>query len=209
MFKKLKSLKTFPAILIILVAVVSIYSQFVPLLSVLHFEYSAFSAVILFVSSGLLTVYLLRKYNSLGVLIPMLVTKYKLYLLLLFIPILISLLFNFTFQQCPICGGILFYLIISVPSFYFGFVCGVFSFFISKKFSYLLFIGSLLLFIMLPLLEFYFNPQIYFYNPIIGIFPGTIYDEEISITNSLLLYRILNMLFFSIIIYVSMKIGNK
>ena len=209
MFEKLKSLKTFPAILVILVAIISIYLQFIPLLSVLHFEYSAFSAVILFVSSGLLTVYFLRKYNSLGVLIPMLVTKYKFYFLLLFIPVLISLVFNYLFQQCPICDGILFYLIISVPSFYFGFVCGVFSFFISKKFSYPLFIGSLLLFIMLPLLEFYFNPQIYFYNPIIGIFPGTIYDEEISITNSLLLYRILNVLFFSIIIYVSMKIGKK
>lgn len=209
MFEKLKSLITFPVILVIIVAFISIYSQFVPLLTTLHFEYSAITALLLFISSGLLTVHFLRKYNSLGVLIPMLVSKYKLYLLLLFIPILISLIFNFTFQQCPICDGILFYIVISIPSFYFGFVCGVFSFFLSKKFSFLFFIGSLLLFTMLPILEFYFNPQIYFYNPIIGIFPGTIYDEEITISNSLLIYRILNIIYFSTILYVIMKIGNK
>lgn len=209
MFEKLKSLNMFPTILVILVTIISIYSQYVPLLSTLHFEYSVLSALILFISSGLLTVYFLRKYNSLGVLIPMLVTKYKLYLLLLFVPILISLVFNIVFQKCPICDGILFYMIISVPSFYFGFVSAVFSFFLSKKFSFLLFTGSLLLFILLPLLEFYFNPQIYFYNPIIGIFPGTIYDEEISITSSLLIYRIMNIIFFSVILYVIIKIGNK
>lgn len=208
MFEKLKSLKTFPAILIILVAIVSIYSQFIPLLSVLHYEYSAISAIILFISSGLLTIYFLRKYNSLGVLLPMLITKYKLYFLLTIIPLLISLVFNFVFQKCPICNGILFYMIISLPSFYFGFVCGVFSFFINKKFSYLFFVGSILLFIMLPLLEFYFKPQIYFYNPIIGIFPGTIYDEEISISSSLIIYRIFNIIFFSSILYGIMKIGN-
>ncbi len=122
MFEKLKSLKTFPAVIIILVAIVSIYSQFIPLLSVLHYEYSAISAIILFISSGLLTIYFLRKYNSLGVLLPMLLTKYKLYFLLIIIPLLISLVFNFIFQKCPICNGILFYMIISLPSFYFGFV---------------------------------------------------------------------------------------
>jgi len=209
MIEKLKSLKTFPAILVILVAAVSICSQFLPLLNTLHFEYSALFAVILFISSGLLTVHFMRKYKSIGVLIPMLVTKYKLYLLMLLLPLLISIVFNISFQQCPICNGLLFYIVISIPAFYFGIICGVFSFFISKKLSYPLFISSILLFVVLPLLEFYINPQIFFYNPIIGIFPGTIYDEEISITSSLLLYRTLNVVFFSLILYASIRIGAK
>lgn len=209
MFERLKYLKTFPAVIIIIIVFISLFFQTLPLVSTLNFEFSALSAIILFISSGLLTVYLLRKYKNIGVLLPMLITKYKLYLWLLFLPLIISILFNLLFQQCPICDGIIFYLVITIPAFYFGFVCGVFAYFISKKFSYVLFIASFLLFAIIPLLEFYFNPQIYFYNPIIGFFPGTIYDEEISISNTLLFYRSLNIIFFSILLYFTIKIGNK
>lgn len=209
MFKKLKYLKTFPAIMIIIIVLISLFFQTLPLVSTLNFEFSALSAIILFISSGLLTVYFLRKYKNIGVLLPMMMTKYKFYLWLLFIPLIISILFNLLFQQCPICDGIIFYIVITIPAFYFGFACGLFSYFISKKYSYVLFISSFLLFVIIPLLEFYFNPQIYFYNSIIGFFPGTIYDEEISVSNTLLFYRFLNIIFFSILVYFTIKIGNK
>jgi hypothetical protein len=48
--------------------------------------------------------------------------------------------------------------------------------------------------------EIYFNPQVYVFNPIIGFFPGTIYDEGISVSGKLILYRFLNVLFFSWVI---------
>ena len=209
MFAKLKYLKTFPAILIIVLLFIALFFQTLPLVRTLNFEFAAAMAIILFISSGLLTVYFLRKYKNLGVLLPMVVTKYKLYLWLLFSPLLISILFNIIFQQCPICNGIIFYTVITIPAFYFGFVSGVFAYFLNKKFSYGLFILSFLLFVTIPLLEFYFNPQIYFYNPIIGLFPGTIYDEEILVSNTLILYRLLNVLFFSALLYFIVKIGNK
>ena len=209
MLNKFKSFITFPSIIIIIVAALVSYSQSLPLIKTFNFEYSAFVAILLFISAGLLTIYYLRKYKSIGILLPMLLMKNKVYLFLLLLPLILSFIFNILFQNCPISKGLLFYFLISVPSLYFGFVCGVLSFFISKKFSYLLFVGSLLLFIMLPLIEFYYNPQIYFYNPIIGIFPGTIYDEDISITNSLILYRVFNLFFFSLVLWVMTKIGNK
>ncbi|VAX15967.1 hypothetical protein MNBD_IGNAVI01-881 [hydrothermal vent metagenome] len=209
MFEKFKYLKTFPAVMIIVILLISLFFQTLPLVSTLNFEFAASSAILLFISCGLLTIYFLRKYKNLGVLLPMVLTKYKLYLWLLFIPLIISIIFNLLFQQCPIRDGMIFYAVITIPAFYFGFVCGVFSFFINKKISYLLFIGSFLIFVIIPLFEFYFNPQIYFYNPIIGLFPGTIYDEEISISNTLLFYRFLNVIFFSILLYFTIKIGNK
>jgi hypothetical protein len=48
--------------------------------------------------------------------------------------------------------------------------------------------------------EIYFNPQVYVFNPIIGYFPGTIYDEGISVSGKLILYRTFNLLFFGWII---------
>ncbi|MEE8414958.1 MAG: MFS transporter, partial [Desulfobacterales bacterium] len=42
--------------------------------------------------------------------------------------------------------------------------------------------------LMLIAYEIYFNPQVYVFNPFIGFFPGTIYDEGISVSGKLILY---------------------
>jgi len=47
-----------------------------------------------------------------------------------------------------------------------------------------------------PIAEIYSNPQVYFFNPIIGFFPGNIYDEDISVNSTLIMYRVLNIMFF-------------
>lgn len=49
----------------------------------------------------------------------------------------------------------------------------------------------------MPLTEIYFNPQNYFYSPIIGFFPGTIYDEDITLDSTILIYRLLNLVYFT------------
>ncbi len=209
MLNKLKQIKTFPIILIIVIAFISMLLQNLPLTKTLNYEYAAITSIMLFLSAGVLTIYFLRKFKSLGILLPMIITKYKLYLWMLLIPLFISILFNLLFQHCPIFQGIIFYALITIPAFYFGFVLGVFAYFLNKKLSYLLFFGSFLLLIIIPLFEFYFYPQIYFYNPIIGFFPGTIYDEDISISSTLILYRLSNFLFFSVILLITIRIGNK
>ena len=49
---------------------------------------------------------------------------------------------------------------------------------------------------IIPILEIYFNPQVYLYNPLFAYFPGTIYDEGITVDFNLTLYRLFNLIFF-------------
>jgi len=65
-----------------------------------------------------------------------------------------------------------------------------------KKFRIILFGFLYLLILFIPILEIYFNPQVYLYNPLFAYFPGTIYDEGISVDLKLALYRIFNLIFF-------------
>ncbi len=43
--------------------------------------------------------------------------------------------------------------------------------------------------VLIPVFEIYFLPQIFFYNPIIGYFPGTIYDDYIPFNGKFFFYR--------------------
>ena len=58
------------------------------------------------------------------------------------------------------------------------------------------------------LLEFYFYPQVYFFNPIIGYFSGTIYDDKIDISSALILYRFI-ILFFSLFLIAAKRSTKK
>ena len=97
---------------------------------------------------------------------------------------------------CSFADGLLFYLIISVPAFIIGSSLGLLIYYFAKRLTIPLFILLLLIIISFSLFEFYFNPQVYFFNSIYGYFQGTIYDEGISISLKLLSYRALNLLFF-------------
>lgn len=89
-----------------------------------------------------------------------------------------------------------------------GIALGVLSISISKRFGLLFFLLSLSVIALIPVLEIYFNPQVYFYNPIIGFFPGTIYDEGIEVDLKLMIYRILNVIFFLSIIFLVIRALN-
>ncbi len=158
----IKSLINTPNILISLIVIVSIFAQTLPLVQVLNFEFSFLFSIILFLASGILTIFYLRKFKTFGMLLAIIRMKYKSYLLLLLSPILISLVSNLLFQICPIWDGILYYLVIVIPAFYFGLVTGAFSFWSNKKFSYLILGGIFLLMSFSPIIEFYIYPQVYF-----------------------------------------------
>ncbi len=205
---RLKSLINTPNILLLLIVVIALFSQTIPLIQVLNFEFSFLFSILLFLASGILTIYYLRKFKSFGVLPAIIRMKYKSYLFLLFTPLLVSIVSNLLFQICPICDGVLYYLVIVIPAFYFGFVTGAFSFWIDKKFSYLIFVGIFFLFAFAPILEFYIYPQVYFFNIIVGIIPGTIYDEDIFISGKLIFFRTLHLILFSILLYSIFKVGS-
>jgi tetratricopeptide (TPR) repeat protein len=57
----------------------------------------------------------------------------------------------------------------------------------------------LITFITIPILEIYFNPQVYFYSPLIGFFPGNIYDEGLSPDLKLFSHQVLITIYFLIV----------
>src|ERR1035438_272547 len=92
------------------------------------------------------------------------------------------------------------------PSIIIGSALGLVSYYIYPKYSRITFILLLGVTAIIPVLEIYFNPQIYFYNPLVGFYPGTIYDERLSFTFRLLIYRLINVMFFLLVIYFTERI---
>jgi tetratricopeptide (TPR) repeat protein len=122
-------------------------------------------------------------------------------IIFILIPILISLISLLNTVVCPLGDGVLFYLVITLPAPIIGIGLSLFSLSIWRRFSYIIFILLIIIVAIVPLFELYFNPQIYFYNPLIGFFPGTIYDEGIEIDMKFIAYRVMNVLFFLSLIY--------
>jgi hypothetical protein len=121
---------------------------------------------------------------------------------MLFLPFVISVVNSIIFGFCSFTDGLLFYLVITFPSVIIGSAVGTAAFFLIKKISVIAFIVFYLLILFIPVLEIYFNPQIYLYNPIFAYFPGTIYDEGLSVDIKLMLYRFFNIVFFlSLLVY--------
>lgn len=108
---------------------------------------------------------------------------------LLLVPLAV-LLFNALFvRNCSIISGLLYYLLLAVPSAFFGASLGFFSAAVApskKKLLFvLLFAGTLLHIASVTFL----TPQIYAFNPLLGYFPGITYDENIDIVARLAAYR--------------------
>lgn len=185
------------SLLFILIAV-NLLIQFFPLTSETGYEFSLVNSILFFWLGGLLY-YKKSKQNE----------KRKgnilIVVLILFIPLVISILNTLLIKNCPVCFGLPHYFAISLPALFFGFVTmkGIKYFF--AKWNLLLFFILFLLLILLPVLEIYLYPQIYFYHFVIGYFPGTMYDELITVDKKLILYRLLNIVFVFIVIYFTSK----
>ncbi len=161
--------------------------QFVPLISDFSYEYSALNAILFFL---LLPVYfgkIMRRENS--SFFQILLKNKKELAILFLLPILPPLIFG-NACKCSIIHGLQYYL--AIPTFTFVYVL-IFSY-LFANYSTTKYYGSiyslLLLFTAIPFLEIFVRPQIYFYNPVIGYFPGTVYDKFIPVDGKLILYRI-------------------
>jgi hypothetical protein len=101
-------------------------------------------------------------------------------------------------------------LVITFPSVLIGSAIAFAVFYLIKKFKIISFIVLYLMILFISVLEIYFNPQIYLYNPLFAYFPGTIYDEGLSVDLKLILYRIFNLiLFVPVLIYFFKQFANK
>lgn len=179
-----------------------------PLTNVFGYEFSLFNSLLLVMLTAIYAIYFFRNFFE----------KYKLEFtgelfksafLLFIIPFCVSVINSFLNGFCSFCDGLWFYLVITGPSIIVGIALGLFSVLFRDRLQLLvlffLFVGIL----SIIALEIYFNPQVYVFNPIIGYFPGTVYDNTIEISSKLIIYRIINVIFFGLIISYSLKIKRK
>ncbi len=114
-------------------------------------------------------------------------------------PLVLAVLKNLIIGGCPLYSGLYYYTVITLPSLFVGIGIGFFVFAISQRFWIYLLVIVYWLMYLIPVLELYFNPQVFFYNPLLGYVNAVIYDEVIPIDLKLITYRLLNILLFLVI----------
>ncbi len=192
--------KSFIIIFIILVLIDLTLLQF-PLTNILGFEYCFVNCIVICFFVGLFTLVAIKK-NDFKFDKRFLVELLNANVFYIILPFIISIIASFFILNCSLIDGIYFYLIMVIPSGIAGFAFALIPLSIWRKFRKTIFILFFLLILTIPLFEFYFNPQVYFYNPIFGYYPGTIYDETIKVDGKLILYRLINLLYFGTITFI-------
>ncbi len=179
---------------------------FFPLSSVFGYEFSALNSIVIVVLTGVFTIHLYRNAVPDNLISNRLTITSS---ILLSIPLIIGSLISIFGLSCSFTDGLLFYIFITIPAAVIGCSLGLISFSISKKFGYVVFSILFLLIALIPAAEIYIFPQVYFYNPFIGFFPGTIYDEALSINSSIILYRFINLFYFGIVFILLKKFHSR
>ena len=204
--KRIFSAYNYLSIYLLILILFNVVLLNLPLTNYLGFEFSILNSVVIILLAGIFSIFYFKKITISED------TKKRIYktlawisLIFLLIPFLISFFSLFNAVTCPIKDGIIFYIFLTFPAPIIGIALGVLSYSITKRFGLLVFILAPFIIALIPVLEIYFNPQVYFYNPIIGFFPGTIYDEGIEVDFKLMTYRIFNLLFFLSIIFLILR----
>jgi hypothetical protein len=172
----------------------------VPLAKVFGYEFSSMNSALLVLLSGFYFISLLKELKK-NVEQRKVFKKKSLTAVALFLvlPAVVSLSHSLLTSGCPVVDGSFFYIVLTFPSILIGFTLAIICVYVFKKFHKVFFIVSFFVILFIPVAEFYLNPQIYFYNPIFGYFPGTIYDEGLRVDLKLVVYRTLNIIYFGFI----------
>jgi len=181
---------------IALVILISIILTFFPLVGTLGFEFSFVMSIVLafvsvFISSQFINAELRHKYSGKRRFLDLFLTILLINYLVSSIPFLIGLVSSFLRDDCFIKEGVLFYLLIPVVTVFFSTSLGVLTGVLFPRFGLLFGFLVILGIFCFSILRLYHGPSFFFYNPIIGIFPGPIYDEVIPITVTLVVYRLI------------------
>jgi len=190
--------------LLLVVIAVNIYLLTLPLTNVFGYEFAAVNSILFSFLSGILIISLLKKNQKESNKSKKINIAGKL-ILIVSIPFFISIINSIFKGFCSFTDGLLFYMVITLPSVIIGTALGAVVFLLIKKFRYIFFIIIYAAILFVAVIEIYFNPQVYLYNPIFSYFPGTIYDEGLSVDLKLILYRFFNVLFFLPIMLYAIK----
>lgn len=111
--------------------------------------------------------------------------------ILLLIPLIIILLNSIRIKNCNFLEGFLFYLILPTLSCFTVTAAGIFFYlWIQRRWlAYLVYLTFLIVSCVPTISNLIFHPPVFAFHPILGYFPGPIYDFVISITPTLLISR--------------------
>jgi len=170
-----------------------------PLTGTFGYEFAAVNGLLFAIISGLHTLNFLSKsdYNLNDLVVNLSV--------LFFIPLFLAILKSLLTMFCSFWDGLFFYLMIDVTSIIFGVALAFITDLIFKRFKKLLFFVLILIVALIPIFEIYFLPQVYFYSPLIGFFPGNIYDEGLSPDLKLLIHQIIIIAICLLILFILIK----
>ena len=172
------------------------FTSFLPYLKYFSFEYAVFNSIFITLFSGYFLLSLISPEVNQNP--PLLIRLIK-FCSIVFVPIFYSLFASLLYDNCLEIEGLYYYLLIAAPSPIIGFSIAAAVKDLKWKRIIFIFVYMILLFGWVQ--ELYFNPQIYFYNPILAFFPGTIYDDYIPIDRPLILYRLFTLVISLFIIY--------
>jgi tetratricopeptide (TPR) repeat protein len=177
------------------VIVVSLILLFFPLMGALGFEFSLIMAFTLafisvFLSAEHITLDMSKKFDRERRVSDLVASIFILNFFLLAIPFVVGLTSSVVREDCSIKEGVVFFLLFPAITVFFSASLGILLGSIFPRRGFLL--GALLLLstIGFSLWKLYLNPPIFFYNTVIGFFPGPLYDEVIPVTFALIVYRL-------------------
>ena len=184
-------------------ALVSLVCTQIPLLNYLGYEFSAVVALLASLTCGVLTIRIVktdqvasqRRSESFR-------RALTLNSVLLVIPLVVMATNGLFVKNCSWLEGLGFFVLIPVVTVWFasslGFFCAVHYRF-SKTVYFLLFGASLLY----ALLVGYFTPALFSYNFFYGYFPGFTYDERLSLSWTLLVYRLFTVFVGGVLVWMT------
>ena len=199
-----------------LTIIISVALLFFPLVGALGFEYAAVTGFFLSFISVFISAELISgdgKAYSAGKRISDRVSSVlSVNLVFLIFVYVIGLLGSLIKGDCFIREGTVFFLLIPVVSVFFSATLGLLAGFTLRRKGFI--VGALVLIAIFAysLLELYKEPTLFVYNPLFGFFPGPIYDEAIPVTDTLIAYRLITVLWgllFLILLYLANGFGYR
>ena len=196
---------------LVVAVILSLVLTFLPLVGTLGFEYSVFTAffmafIAVFLASELAnvdlrsTIFGQRVSDRASAII-------LINFIILGVVYLIGLFSSLIQKDCYIMEGTVFFLLIPSVTVFFATALGLLTGFVVKRRGFLL--GALILLgiIFYSLWKLYSGISLFLYNPVIGFFPGPLYDEAIPVTQTLVIYRALTLLW-GVFFLILLKVMN-
>lgn len=177
----LKRYKIIFILVLILLILVRIILLQIPLFRNLDLEISIVFSFIFSIFGAFTGLILLKKKEKL---IHIVALNFIFIVLLYLIFILLEVLIN----QCPLTTGIFLFPVFTITTTAFGLSLSLFVYSLEGIKSYVILTLIILILIIYSLLEYYFEPQLFLYNPLIIFFPGLVYNEVFELDTRSLIY---------------------